>query len=113
MPVERVVFLADGRSKRKFLADEVQRAWMQMSPSSPNAGDREHTAIVAITDYYRRTQTTTSTGGTSTGPGGVGHATSTQSTQVRVRLVARRRQTRRLGAMCQNRVETFAAGMPA
>ena len=110
--VERVVFLADGRSKRTFLAGEVQRAWMQMSPSSPNAGDREHTAIVAITDYYRRTQTTTSTGGTSTGPGGVGHATPTQSTQVRVRLVARRRQTRRLVAMCQDRVETSAAGMP-
>jgi hypothetical protein len=113
VPVERVVFLADGRSKRKFLANEVQRAWLQMSPSSPNAVSGEHTAIVAITDYYRRTQTTTSTGGPSTGPGGVGHATSTQSTQVRVRLVARRRQTRRLVAMCQERVEAFAAGTPA
>jgi hypothetical protein len=113
VPVERLIFLADRRSKRSFLANEVQRAWLQMSPSSPNAGDREHTAIVAVTDYYRTTQTTTSTGGMSTGPGGASHGAQTQSTQVRVRLVARRRQTRRLVAMCQDRVEAYAAGMPA
>ena len=96
--VERVVFLADSRSKRKFLAAEVQQAWEQMAPSSPNAVNELKTAIIAVTDYYRASQQ-------SQGPPGPGGQA--QTTQVRYRLVAKRRQTRRLVAMAQERVDAL------
>jgi hypothetical protein len=95
VPVERVVFLADGRSSRRVLRRELNAAWAQMSPRSPNATVQPKRVIVAITDYYQRSQSQAANG---------------QTTEVHVRLVARRSQTRRLAAMAQHRVETYRAG---
>ena len=88
-PIERVVFLADQRSNRKFLDRELRQSWQQMAPGSPNAVHQSKTALVAVTDYYRSSQT----------------QQQGQTTQVQVRLVARRQQTRRLLTMVQLRLD--------
>jgi hypothetical protein len=98
MPIERVVFLADQRSKTRFLHSELDVAWSQMAAGSPNEGIAPRTAIVAVTDDFRTTSQQNQQGGTDT---------------VQVRLVARRRPTRRLVAMAQQRVEQHAREHPA
>jgi hypothetical protein len=97
VPVERVVFLADGRSSRRVLRRELDAAWTHMSPRSPNATTEPKRVIVAVTDYYRTSQSQNANG---------------QTTQVQVRLVARRSETRRLAAMAQHRCDAYRAGRP-
>ncbi len=87
--MERVVFLADRLSNEKFLHKELQIAWSQMAPGSPNSGPDGRTAVVAVTDIFRRTETRNEHG---------------QVTQVQTRLVARRRETRRVAAAAQRRL---------
>jgi hypothetical protein len=86
-PIERVVFLADERSNRKFLDDQLRQTWFQMAEGSPNAGPASRLAVIVITDYYAQSQ---QQGDTS---------------QVQVRLAARRSQTRRVVAMAQDRLD--------
>jgi hypothetical protein len=105
-PIERVVFLADQRSKQKFLAEQIQLAWSQMAAGSPNATAGTRVAVVVVTDSFQQ-RTTTQGGQMGGGPGGMqGQA---QTTQVQVRLVARRRDTRRAAAMAQARVDDWMA----
>ena len=40
IPIERVIFLADRRSDRDYLHDEIGRAWSQMAFGLPNSGNR-------------------------------------------------------------------------
>lgn len=80
-PVERVIFLADRSSDRRYLRGEVEDAWRQMAPGSPNSGLRPKVARLAVTDYYRPMQR----------PQG-------ESTYVYYRLVAWQWQSRRLAA---------------
>jgi hypothetical protein len=93
IPVERVVFLADQRSKKRFINAELQRAWSQMAPNSPNAGAGARWVLVAITDYYRSSHQQTSSG----------------TDQVYVRLVSSRRQTRKLAVAAQQRIDDVTA----
>ena len=37
-PVERVIFLADKYSDRRFLSSQIQAAWQKMAAGSPNSG---------------------------------------------------------------------------
>jgi hypothetical protein len=90
-PIEGVVFLADQRSNKKFVVDQIERAWAQMAEGSPNAGPRPRRALVAITDHLASTQSSSGGAGGSPGP-------------VQVRLVARRSETRRLAAYAQSRL---------
>jgi hypothetical protein len=92
LPIERVIFLVDQRSDRKFVEAELQRAWAQMAARSPNAVHDSKTAIVAITDDYRSSQN---------------QSQSNPSTQVQLHLVARRRETRRVAAAAQDRVDAY------
>ena len=87
VPVERVVFLADPKSNLRFLAEQLHDAWSVMRPGSPNARPGRHRAAVVVTDVIVRTSTTDSQG----------------NRQERVRLVAKRRQTRRVAAFSQAR----------
>ncbi len=89
-PVERVVFLADQRSKSAFLGSELTRAWRAMAEGSPNGGQGTRIALVVVTDYYARSGQAQQQG---------------QSTQQQVKLVSRRRQTRRVASAAQDRVE--------
>lgn len=89
VPIERAIFLADPYSKRSFLENELQHAWAQMAPGSPNATGVPKTALIAVTDYMRKTVTQNEHG---------------QTTRVDYRLYARRRQTRRVVAAAQDRV---------
>jgi hypothetical protein len=90
--IERVIFLADGRSDLAFLRAQVQHAWAQMAADSPNAGPRPRVARIAVTDIFRR-----EVQHQQQGPPGQ-HGTQGQTTVVRTRLVARRSQSRRLAA---------------
>ncbi len=92
-PIERVVFLADQRSNRKFLTGVLQEVWLQMAERSPNAVPTPKVAMVVVTDYYAQSQSAQSPQG--------------QSTQVHVRLAARRRQTRRVVSAAQDRIDGF------
>lgn len=85
-PIERVVFLADPHSNRRFLTKQIDLAWHRMDAASPNATAiaTARVAAVAITDHIVRSSD--SDGRTSD-----------------VRLAARRRQTRRLAAAAQVR----------
>jgi hypothetical protein len=98
VPIERVMFLADQYSKQPFLNSELQRAWSHMAPGSPNAEHQAKTAVVTVTDYIRRTETRGEHG---------------QITRVDMRLVARRRQTRRVAAAAQGRVIDYINARPA
>jgi hypothetical protein len=90
--IERVIFLADGRSDLAFLRAQAQHAWAQMAADSPNAGPRPRVARIAVTDIFRR-----EVQHQQQGPPGQ-HGTQGQTTVVRTRLVARRSQSRRLAA---------------
>jgi hypothetical protein len=107
IPVERVVFLADQSSDKKFLTAQLQEAWSQMSATSPNAGAEAKLAMVVLTDSIS-TQTHTTGGGTTVGPHGQVQMQS-QTTQTTVSLVARRKETRRVAAMAQDRLDQWAA----
>jgi hypothetical protein len=100
-PIERVVFLADQRSRQKFIIEQLQLVWSQMGAGSPNAVPDRKVAMVVVTDRfaYRRTQQGGQAGGAPGQPQG-----QAQSTQIQVRLVARRRETRRVAAMAQTRL---------
>jgi hypothetical protein len=90
-PIEGVVFLADQRSNGKFLTAQLQQSWAQMASGSPNATREPRVAMIVVTDYYARSQSQAG------GQGG-------QASNVQVRLVARRSQTRRVAAMAQGRI---------
>ena len=81
IPIERVIFLADRRSDRDYLRTEIEDAWSQMAPGSPNSGAGTRVARLAVTDFYRQIQQQQG-----------------ESTYIYYRLVARRRQSRRLAA---------------
>ena len=81
IPIERVIFLADRRSDRDYLHDEIGRAWSQMAFGSPNSGTGPRVARLAVTDSYRQIQQQQG-----------------ESTYIYYRLVARRWQSRRLAA---------------
>ena len=87
VPIEHVVFLADPKSNLGFLAEQLHDAWSVMRPGSPNARPGRHRAAVVVTDVIVRTSTTDSQG----------------NRQEHVRLVAKRRQTRRVAAFSQGR----------
>ncbi len=97
VPIERVSFLADPYSKKRFLTSELHAAWSQMAPGSPNAGHQPKIAVVTVTDLLRRTETRNEHG---------------QVTRVDMRLVARRRQSRRVVAAAQRRAEGYAMAPP-
>jgi hypothetical protein len=98
-PVERIVFLADPRSDKKFLNEQIRVSWQRMAAGSPNSGTRPKTAYLTVTDHYRVTQPpqVTTPGPT---PGTV---TTRPQGPPQVRLVASRGQTRRLAAAIQER----------
>jgi pSer/pThr/pTyr-binding forkhead associated (FHA) protein len=102
VPIDRVVFLADPRSNQKFVIGQLQAAWSQMTAESPNAGPGAKLALVVVTDVFARRQSGAQSGqqGQPGQPGQQGQQGPTQ-----VRLVARRWQTRRVGAMAQGRIK--------
>ena len=111
-PVERTVFLADPRSKRKFLEEQIQVAWRRMAAGSPNSGTEPRTAYVTVTDRYRLIQRPPVQ---VPGPR-PGQFVTQQQGPPQLRLVARRRQTRRLAAAFQNQAALPSrpvAGAPA
>jgi len=87
VPMERVVFLADQRSNVRFLTQQLHEAWAVMRPGSPNATPGRREAVIVVTDVIVRTSTTDAQG----------------NQQEHVRLVAKRRQTRRVAAAAQAR----------
>jgi hypothetical protein len=94
VPIERVLFLADPRSRKKFLDHELRVTWASMAADSPNTGHEPRKALVAVTDVFvRRSQSP---------DGGAGE-------QVQVRLQPQRRVTRRIVAAAQERAEIYAA----
>ena len=93
IPIERVVFLADGRSDRNYLRAEINHAWGRMAFHSPNSGTQTRVARLAVTDSYRQMQRQQG-----------------ESTYIYYRLVARRWQSRRLAADALRRMA--AAGLP-
>jgi len=64
-----------------------------MAPGSPNADHRPRTALVVRTDYFYSTESTNQQG---------------QTTTSQVRLIARRRQTRRVVAAVHERLMATA-----
>jgi hypothetical protein len=93
-PVERIVFLADPRSDKKFLCDQIRASWHRMAAGSPNSGTTPKTAYLTVTDRYRITQPPQVT---VPGPS-PGTVTTRPQGPPQVRLVASRGQTRRLAA---------------
>ena len=91
VPMERIVFLRDQLSKKRYLQFEIQRAWSQMAADSPNAGVAPRWAAVANTDWFHESSSSRDSGPSTT------------------RLVARRSETRRLAARAQARVDDFEA----
>ena len=86
--IARILFLADQFSDRRFLTAQLMDVWSQMAAGSPNASAGARSARVAVTDLlYRHTSRDQQ-----------GH------TSEQVRLVARRRQTRRVALMAQGRL---------
>jgi hypothetical protein len=118
-PIERVVFLADPYSKTKFLDEQVRLAWSQMAAGSPNAVPEPKLAMVAIVDSFATRVRTTGSPGPAGGMqagGAPGMAGATPAgfqgqgqTVVSVRLEARRKETRRVAAMAQDRLDAWAA----
>ena len=96
IPVERVIFLTDRRSDRRYLHAEIGNAWRQMASDSPNSGTRPRVARLAVTDSYRQIQQQQG-----------------ESTRVYYRLVARRWQSRRLAAeLNPDRTSSLAPEQP-
>ncbi|MET0457659.1 MAG: hypothetical protein ABW195_00300 [Ilumatobacteraceae bacterium] len=95
-PVERLVLLVDEQSNRKWLEVQIRDVWSRMTAGSPNAVGGPRRVLLAITDRMVRSQSTTTT----SGPNG----TTTTSGPVQVRLVARRKESRRLVAVAQDRI---------
>jgi hypothetical protein len=85
--------LADERSDRRFLEEQIHAAWRAMADGSPNVGRRPRRALVAITDHLVSSQQQSSGGQTTT----------------QVRLVANRRQSRRVAAVAAARARDQAA----
>ena len=81
IPIERIIFLADPRSDRDYLRNEIWNAWRQMAYDSPNFGAQLRVARLAVTDSYRQMQQQQG-----------------DWTYIYYRLVARRWQSRRLAA---------------
>jgi hypothetical protein len=104
-PVERVIFLADSYSDRKFLRSQILAAWQKMAAGSPNSGARPRTACLAVTDHYRRPQRARVV----VGAPGRGQVV-VQHDPGRLRLEARRRESRRLAAAVQKRVLQAQSG---
>jgi hypothetical protein len=98
-PIERIVFLADPSSSKRFLRDQIQAAWQKMAAMSPNAGTQPRTAYLTVTDHYRQIQRPPVQ---VPGPG-PGQFVTQQQGPPDVRLLASRRQTRRLAAAVQER----------
>jgi hypothetical protein len=98
-PVERIVFLADPRSDKKFLCDQIRASWLRMAAGSPNSGTTPKSAYLTVTDRYRITQPPQVT---VPGPS-PGTVTTRPQGPPQVRLVASRGQTRRLAAAVQER----------
>jgi hypothetical protein len=92
-PIERVILLADEQSDTRFLDQQIHDAWGNMTMGSPNSGAAPRLAVVAITDYFHRSTSTSRNG----------------STSETVRLVSRLSDSRRVFAMVQHRVEETAA----
>jgi hypothetical protein len=93
IPIERVIFLTDGRSNRNYLRAEIDHAWGRMAFHSPNSGTQTRVARLAVTDSYRQMQQRQG-----------------ESTYIYYRLVARRWQSRRLAADALRRLA--AARLP-
>jgi pSer/pThr/pTyr-binding forkhead associated (FHA) protein len=93
VPIERVILLADRRSDRNFLRDQIRHAWEQMEEGSPNSGPQPRVARLAVTDTYRKIRQVQGQPGPPGQPGQTG-----QTTHIRVKLTARRSQSRRLAA---------------
>ncbi len=93
VPIERVIFLADRRSDRNYLRTEISHAWNRMASHSPNSGTQTRVARLAVTDSYRQMQQQQG-----------------ESTYIYYRLVARRRQSRRLATDALRRLA--ASGLP-
>jgi hypothetical protein len=81
--IEQVIFLADQRSDRDYLHNEIGHAWSQMASGSPNSGTRPGVARLTVTDSYQQIQQ---------------HNPQGQTTYISYRLIARRWQSRRLAA---------------
>jgi Putative peptidoglycan binding domain len=96
-PIERVVFLADTYSNRRFLREQLQEAWSHMAAGSPNSGMPPRVACIAVTDHYREVQQQQ---GQQQG----------QSTPPQIRLVASRGQSRRVAAAAQKWGNLMAPG---
>ena len=86
--IERILFLADELSDRRFLTELLLDVWSRMAAGSPNATPEARSAHVAVTDDVQR----------HTSQDQQGHTTE------QVRLVAQRRQTRRVALMAQRRL---------
>jgi hypothetical protein len=99
VPVERVIFLADGYSDRQFLSSRIQFAWRKMAAGSPNSGGRPRTAYLSVTDHYRQPQRAPVIAGAP-----VQGQVVIQQGPAPIRLEASRRQSRRLAAAAQRRV---------
>jgi hypothetical protein len=88
VPIDRVIFLADEQSDSRFLADQLNGTWSHMASGSPNAVPERRVAVVAITDHFQQSEQQQG-----------------NTTQVRVRLVARRSYTRRVANMAQDHLD--------
>jgi len=90
-PIERVVFLADPKSRLSYLQSAIQTAWTQMAADSPNEGTQPRTTHLAITDRLQITIQRNEHG---------------QETGRQVRLIANRRRSRRVAAGLQRSLAT-------
>lgn len=90
VPIDRALLLADPRSNRRFLCEQIEFAWGNMAATSPNARDTRPEVVVelAITDFFVQVDQQSAGGG---------------SGQTRLELRSSRRQTRWLLARAQGR----------
>jgi hypothetical protein len=91
MPIDRVLLLADPRSNKAFLREQIEFAWQDMAASSPNAEKRVSDVVVelAITDYFVEVDQ---------------HSAGGASGQTRLELRSSRHQTRWLLDRAQSRI---------
>lgn len=103
-PVERLLVIVDPHSDLGYLESVIRDAWGHMAPGSPNEGSTERALIMARTDLWRvmirnnggpATPGAAASASGGAGQGGQGGQTS------ETRLVADRKQTRRLAAWLQ------------
>ncbi|MGI9000153.1 MAG: hypothetical protein ACR2GH_00645 [Pseudonocardia sp.] len=99
VPIDRALLLADPRSNKRFLCEQVALAWEDMAATSPNARDRRSEVVVelAITDYFVQVDQQSAGGA---------------SGQTRLELRSSRRQTRWLLARAQDRAASAPAVPP-